>query len=210
MPQSHATTLLPGLALAAAVAMAAIVAPASSQTRAPDPSAANLATMLASWPRSARAAADDMMTKYGPPQEVTPTMLIWRDNGPWKHTIVSRAETPHNFPMPHANVMEQAINYRVAPDRFDELAHYNGSVVVERTRGELSARSDREAANFLALNLAHDIVSGRRTAEEARAYHARAIATALSGARADPYMERLTFETGLGSADPDRPATRLR
>ena len=36
---------------------------------------------------------------------------------------------------------------------FDELAAFDGAVIVERTKGEMSARCDREAANVLALNL---------------------------------------------------------
>jgi hypothetical protein len=33
-------------------------------------------------------------------------------------------------------------------------------VIVERTKGELSARCEGEEANFLAINLAHQIVTG--------------------------------------------------
>jgi hypothetical protein len=31
-----------------------------------------------------------MMDKYGLPQEVTATHLVWHNNGPWKMTIVYR------------------------------------------------------------------------------------------------------------------------
>jgi hypothetical protein len=34
---------------------------------------------------------------------------------------------------------------------FGEIAKYDGSVIIERTRGEVSARCDMEAANFIAL-----------------------------------------------------------
>ncbi|MGQ0560790.1 MAG: hypothetical protein ACT443_02830 [Gemmatimonadota bacterium] len=60
-------------------------------------------------------------------------------------------------------------------DKFDDLAAYDGSVIAERTKGVLSARCDKEGANFLALNLAHEIVTGRRTVEDARARYAEEI-----------------------------------
>ena len=62
------------------------------------------------------------------------------------------------FPAPHPDVMKQAIDYRVALDKYDDLAMYDGSVIVERTKGELAARCEMEGANFLAINLAHDVV----------------------------------------------------
>ena len=54
------------------------------------------------------------------------------------------------------------------PEKFSELAKFDGSLIVERTAGEVSARCDMEATNFLALNMMHEIVSGKRTDEEAR------------------------------------------
>ena len=80
----------------------------------------------------------------------------------------------------------------------------DGSVIVERTAGEVSARCHDEQANFLALNLMHDIVTGRRTADEARAYYAKEFLDYRRG-KPTPYMERLRFPPGDESAaDPDR------
>ena len=163
---------------------------------------------LAGWSQASRDAAMEMQRKYGPPNERTATMLVWHDNGPWKRTIISREETPHSFPAPHPDVMEQVINYRVPPEMFDELAAYDGSVIVERTRGELSARCDEEGANFLALNLAHEIATGRRTVADARRMYAEQI-MAMKAGRAAPYTERLMFQPPANAMDPDRPATPM-
>ena len=162
--------------------------------------------MIARWPQSSRMAAMDMMRKYGPPQEMTATMLLWRNNGPWKWTKISSMEVPHNFPMPHPDVMEQAINYRVPLGKYDNLARYDGSVIVERTKGELSARCDKEGANFLAVNLANDVATDRRTVEQARDYYSQAMMTFKRTGRMDPYMMRLQFQPPANGADPDRPA----
>jgi hypothetical protein len=159
---------------------------------------------IANWPESARKAADMMNQKYGDPDEATETMLVWRDNGPWKKTVISNMETPHQFPAPHPDVMEQFISYRVPPDKFDELAAYDGSVTVKRTQGLLSARCDMEGANFLALNLAHEIITGKRSVEEARKFYGEQIMAMKAGQPA-PYTEKLLFDPPGNAADPDQP-----
>ena len=72
----------------------------------------------------------------------------------------------------------------------------------------MSARCDKEGANFLALNLADEIARGRRTVEDARRMYAEQI-MAMKAGRPAPYTERLLFTPMRGSSmDPDRPASR--
>lgn len=178
--------------------------PVSAQMPMQRLSESQMQSMMAGWPASARMAAADMMKKYGPPQEVTATMVKWHNNGPWKYTIISSNETQHRFPMAHPDVMEQGINYRVPVGMFDDLAAYDGSVTADRTQGHLAARCDKEGANFLAVNLAHDIVVKRKTVATARAYYGRAIAAFKKKGRMDPYMQRLQFTPPRGqTADAD-------
>lgn len=150
--------------------------------------------MVARWPEASKMAAMDMMKKYGPPQEATASMLMWRNNGPWKWTKVSRETIPHSFPMPHPDLLEQAIDYRVPLGKYDDIARYDGSVMVERTKGQMSARCDKEGANFLAINLAHDVATGKKSVDEARTYYAAAIKRFMTAKQMDPYMQRLQFE----------------
>ncbi len=106
--------------------------------------------------------------------------------------------------MAHPDVMEQGINYRVPIGMFDVLAAYDGSVTADRTQGHLAARCDKEGANFLALNLANDIVTKRKSVASARAYYGRAIAAFMKMGRMDPYMQRLQFTPPRGqTGDPD-------
>ena len=151
-------------------------------------------TILAGWKSKPAEVARTMITKYGQPQEATANVLIWRNNGPWKRTVLINEEIPHEFPIPHVDVLEQVIDYRVDPEKFDELAEYDGSVIVERTRGEISARCDKEEANFLALNLANDIVTGEKDVAEARAFYAEAVIEK----KHPEYMQGLVFEVPSG------------
>jgi hypothetical protein len=95
--------------------------------------------------------------------------------------------------MPHKDVLEQIINYDVPVEYFDDLARYDGSVIVERTKGTMAARCDKEAANFLALNLAHDIIEGKRSVEEAREHYADAIMKMKQGENPE-YLQGLVFD----------------
>ncbi|HEX5513002.1 MAG TPA: hypothetical protein VFY81_01270 [Gammaproteobacteria bacterium] len=164
------------------------------------------ARYIENWPEEAREATQLVIDQYGEPDEATETRLIWYRPGPWKRIVATKAFYQHNFPVPHSDVVESVIDYRVPVDKFSELAKFDGSVVVERTAGEVSARCHDEQANFLALNLMHDIVTGNKTADEARAYYAKEFVDYRRG-KPTPYIDGLRFQPEAGNAaDPD---TRL-
>lgn len=110
---------------------------------------ADVDRLIESWPKPPRMGAQQMLEQYGPPNEATPTKLIWYGNGPWKRTIVTSDELVHNFPAPHTDFVTQYVDYAVPPDMFDEIGRSDGSCLVDRTAGEAAARCDSEAANFL-------------------------------------------------------------
>lgn len=163
-----------------------------------------VASLLETWPDKPREVADKMTQQYGPPNEATQTRLLWHGNGPWKRTIVYRDEVPHNFPKPHTDLLEQFVDYRVPLDRFNDLAAFDGSVIPERTKGEISARCDMEPMNFLALNLAHDVATGNLTVEQARRRYAEIATSFMSGAN-PAETQRLAFEPTTDTADADKP-----
>jgi hypothetical protein len=92
------------------------------------------------------------------------------------------------------------INYRVDPEGFTALAQFDGSVVAKRTMGELSPTCHDEEANRLALNLAHDILSGARDVNDARAYYAKEFLDAAQAAHP------LYGTTPIHRPDPDESA----
>lgn len=159
---------------------------------------------MGGWHPAAREAADAMMAKYGAPAAMTADMMVWNRTGPWKRTIIYREAVQHDFPMPHPDVMEQFVDYRAPLDRYDELAMFDGSVVVERTNGEMSARCDKEGANFLAVNLANEIAMGQRTPADARRMYGEQIAMMKAG-RMTEYTSGLMFAPPPSGNDPDRP-----
>ena len=159
-------------------------------------------SILKSWPEDSREAAQLVIDKYGEPDEVTETMLIWHNNAPWVKTIATRKAHEHLFPVPHIDAVEQYIRYQVPAEKMAELTRYDGSVMYRRTEGLLSARCHDEEANFLALNLAHAIITGEKTADEARQAYLQSMKDFRAG-KPTPLMERLTFQPRSDAADPD-------
>lgn len=158
------------------------------------------------WPKAAKAAAEKIIDYYGAPNEITPSRLFWYNNGPWKRTIAYREEAPHDFPVPHTDVLEQTINYHVPAEEVGDIGLFDGSLIVARTKGEVTANCDNEGANILALNLMHEIVTGIRTPQEARDFAKKEIAAFLMD-RPAPYAEHFQFDLPTGVQwDPDHVA----
>jgi hypothetical protein len=143
----------------------------------------SLDQLTQNWNPAARQAAQAMFQKYGAPQEFTSDRLIWRNNGGWKETKVVNEDVPHHFPDQHTDVLEQRIAMNVPPEKIAELAQFSGSVIVDRTKGEIAVRCDTEANNTIALNLANDIIRGRLNAEQARNRYTELSQAVKSGQR---------------------------
>jgi hypothetical protein len=216
-----AASLLPASLLSASLAFAqgntqSVPLPPPSQTAAPRaPSADALAWVqkhLAGWPQETQKLGAQLVTKYGPPAETTERQITWYGNGPWKRTTLYKEETAHSFASPHKDILEQTINYRVPLEKFAEIAQFDGSVVPNRTRGELTSTSDGEDTNFLALNVADDIVKGERNVEQALTYYAQIIRARMIK-EPEPYLQALKFKpakSNTETADPGEIAPLIR
>jgi hypothetical protein len=149
---------------------------------------------ISSWPQEPRESAKRLIEYYGDPHEHCSTHLTWYQTfDGWKRTVLGREEVPHNFPAPHTDFLEQFVDYRVPLDKYSALAEYDGSVTVERTKGEMSARCGGTAMNFVAINLAHDIITGRRSIQDARTEYAKLYQAYQSGEK-PPYTQSFQFE----------------
>jgi hypothetical protein len=129
---------------------------------------AEAARIIAGWPAAQKKVAEQMLAMYGPPNEATPTRLTWHRNRPWKRTEITSDVGVHNWPAPHSEFLTQTIDYRVPPQLISAIAEFDGSIIVDWTKGEVSARCDSEAANVLGMNMVHEIVTGKRDVTDAR------------------------------------------
>lgn len=208
-PAPHRMLTYFGTAAAITVAGCASGAPRMESEGAvvmsPSATRASASAVVASWPMKQRETVALMTAKYGEPTVVGDGMVAWYGKGPFVTVSVAREEVQHNFPMAHVDYLTQTVKHRVPADKLDDLHEYDGSVWYHRTRGELSAQCDVEEMNWLALNLAHDVITGKRTAAEARAFYATTAMAFKQGDKSSPYVRGLIFQPEPNAADPDRP-----
>ena len=160
---------------------------------------------VSTWPARPRLAVQQMMAQYGPPREVSTEAVIWHHAGPYKRVMVTKKEVPHDFPKPHMDFLEHTVSYRVPADKVDDLVAFDASMTINATAGEMSARCDLEGHNILTLNLARDIIEGKKSVKQARAAFAAHVLEDVAGAHPD-YVEKLLFTPEPATAPfPDAP-----
>lgn len=163
---------------------------------------------LSGWPEASRMAVEEITAKYGKADGITANEFFWMDKGVWKKICVTKAESKHSFPIEHTDMMTTAIMYDVPEDKMDDLGKFDGSVTFDRTQGTMSARCDMEGNNFLALNLANDIITGKKSVEEARKAYGDIVKEKMNGGN-PVYMQQLSFSVQPTAPDPDKNTTGL-
>lgn len=163
---------------------------------------------VSTWPEASRMAVDEITSKYGKPDGVTADELFWLNKGIWKKICITKMESKHSFPIEHTDMMTTTIMYDVPEDKMDDLGKFDGSVTFDRTQGCLAARCDKEANNFLALNLANDIITGKKSVDEARKVYGDIVKEKMNGGNPE-YMQKLSFSSQPNAADPDKNTTGL-
>ena len=181
------------MTLAAGLGLLALVVCASTGAARAAAAPATPEAVIRTWPKPQRAAAAAMIEKYGKPSQFDRRTLVWFNNGTWKRTIVYRKGLHPSGNEPDKNFLQQSIGYIVPNDKVADLKKFNKSLEVSPTAGELTFTSDREATNLLALNLADEIVVGKRSVSDARAFFAKTSRLAASG-KSSPYTEAFHFD----------------
>lgn len=140
---------------------------------------------IALWPETPRLLGQLMIDRYGAPDIVNQEALIWTRRYPWKKIIVHQSRT---------NPLEHVVDYNMSAEKAELVRALDHGVQVNAWDAEMSARSDREQLNFLALNLAQEIAVGRRTPEEAREFYVKTANLAVAGKSSPYYMGGLMFK----------------
>lgn len=145
--------------------------------------------VLRDWEEEPAGVARELIERYGEPEEITANRLIWHNNGQWKRTEIVNEQVSHNFPKPHNDFLYQTVEFPVPEEKAGEIIQMSGSLLIDRVKGEVTARCDSEKANMLSLNLMNQIIDGRKNAKSARDTYA---ATMLEDKHQD-LTERLHF-----------------
>lgn len=163
--------------------------------------------LVSGWPSPSRKLAGELIRSYGMPHEATQTMLIWHYNGPWKRSVLHRDGVRHNVPHPHIDLLEQTVDALIPDHKHDEISQFDGSVIIDKTRGEMTAFCENEHSNTLILNLAHDIAIGNKTVDEAQEYMDK-FEGPIHASWPNPYKESLQFTSRVLPSDVDTMITQ--
>jgi hypothetical protein len=145
--------------------------------------------IIAAWPTWPRFLAGSLLEKYGVPDNIVASQLSWNGRKPWTKIVVFR--DPDS--LGSSNHLLQSVSYGKVPfERWQELVLAGRGATYDPSTQELTARTDGEETNLLALNLADEILRGRRSPADARRFYDQTEKLSLSG-KASPYMDRLLF-----------------
>jgi hypothetical protein len=154
---------------------------------------AQVQTLIAQWPPASRLAAGTMLEKYGAPDSATSNGLIWRRRGNWTRIEVYRDEHPAK----RNGILESVVRCTVPVASWADLNALELGVSYEPIGEMLSSASESEADNILALNVAFDVIKGRRSVPDARKFYLKTTGLAMSG-KSSLYMQGLRFEPARG------------
>lgn len=149
------------------------------------PSEQRVAEYSAPWTEGARQTLTLMMDRYGPPDAMGTEKATWYERGPWKRVTIRGRE--------RFDYLEQTVAYAVPAGAARALSDFDHGLRFDRENEEITATSNAEALNHLALNLADELCAAKRGAPEARDLYLRTARLAAAG-KSSPYTERLLFE----------------
>ncbi len=187
-----------GLPLIAATAPAQDATDHPADDTAGPPSAAvDAQGGVSSWPELTRKAALALIDKYGPPDEASDKWIAWNDKDQWARVAVRRdmvrdGSTQEDF-------IENSVWYKVPARKRAALAKFDGSLAFDKMTDMLSARSGSEENNILALNLADEIIRGKRGVASAKRLERKTQLMTLEG-KASEYTRQLLFSPSRAPA----------
>lgn len=178
------------VAVVAAAAMLALVSDQGARAPVPPPGSSAAGTLIVHWPARPRALARLMIEKYGGPDEIVASQVSWSRRGPWRKIVVFRDPDPSGG----QDHLLQSVAYGAVPvNGLSALGAFGRGASYDAAAHELSARTDSQETNYLALNLADEVVRGRRSVKDAQDFYDAASHLAAAG-KGSPYMSGLMFE----------------
>lgn len=166
---------------------AGLAALAACRGRAGADSRASLArSVVSKWSPSSRLTADDLLQRYGPPDAAAPGALAWKDKGGWKRIVAWDAGAAGG------DDLKETAAASIPASRRADIASFDRRVTVSADGREVTARSDDERLNYLAVNLAEGIARGTLSPVQARVAYANTLRLEASGKSSEATV-RLLF-----------------
>jgi hypothetical protein len=159
----------------------------------PLPRRSQSAGVRADGPDWSNRSLDLMIEKYGRPDRVDTTRVVWEKKGPWTRIVVWDDMGARQLDMSADNNLEEIVAYLVPEEKRRAVEGFSRRLKVSADGAQLSSRSVSEGRNFLGLNLADEIIRGVKTPDEAKVFEAATLQLADAG-KSSPYMTGLLFQ----------------
>jgi hypothetical protein len=140
------------------------------------------------WPDDSQLLAKRMLDELGSPEEVMPHYVTWLGRKPFNTITVYADRASSNQP----GILLQTVSYRVPVGKWRALSTFGHGVTYDVVFNELVAVSDSPETNLLSMNLADEVIQGRRDAEDARSVYDKTLTRSYAG-RSSFYMSGLQF-----------------
>jgi hypothetical protein len=165
-------------------------------------------SVIALWPDKTKTAAQALVDKYGTPDVVTDKMVGWNERDQWMMVGVYRDAVSVKEPTAHDAFIVNKISYKVPENKVGSLARFDHALVVDQIRGTLAVQGDSEQHNVLALNLANEIVTGKRDVASARSFMKKTLMESMAG-KSSPYVDSLKFTPAPSDEPASAPASAM-
>jgi hypothetical protein len=156
--------------------------------------------IMKEWSVTPRITAQQIRSKYGEPSEGSMQMLAWENKEPWKRIEVRNEEVEHKFPKKHTECATFTLEHSFSPDKLKDLSELNGSILVDKTKGQIHVRAKDEQTAITEINIANNVAQGMLSLEEAKQLAAQEIQK-VEQALPSQYSQKLMFSPKK-SADP--------
>jgi hypothetical protein len=157
-------------------------------------------TVINAWPDANKKAAMGLIEKYGQPDLVGDRIVAWHDKQQWKKVAVFRDSVKDPMAADREGFVENVVSYKVPVAKVSDLLKFDQALIIDMPHGTLASLSDSEKSNTIALNLANDVVKGKRTVASAKSMLMSTLKTTMAG-KSSPMADSLQFTPMGGSED---------
>jgi hypothetical protein len=163
--------------------------------------------IMKEWSVGPRQAAQQIRSKYGEPSEGSMHMLAWENKDPWRRIEVRNEEVEHKFPKKHTECTLFTLEHSFPSEKTKDLVELNGSMLFDKTKGQVIIRAKDEQTAITELNIANNLAQGVLSLEDAKQLAAQEIQK-VEQALPSQYSQKLAFRPKK-SADPGEPVTSM-
>lgn len=163
---------------------------------------------VTTWPVETRRFVTTNFETFGAPVAATNEFVVWHNAGPWEKVMVTNQAYDNTVLVGGPKeFMTTWLTMDVPAAKACDLMRFNPSIMVNQTAHQVGVMSSSQEMAFATFNLAHEIIQGSRTVEDAQRQLVTVSRTIQQGGARDPITMQLNFQPSGGMGTPRTPGT---